>query len=201
MSGPEPARPRRGWSLGVEAFDRLLSILDSDRETAGRRYESIRAKLAKLFEWRGCLDPQELADATIDRVARRLEDGVELRVRDPYTYFYGVAVNVLHEHWRSPARGAQPMEALGPHGPAAPEPPSPEASDRRLACLGECLEALLPESRQLLERYHRGEKGARIRARKEIAAALRIPQSALRLRAFRIRASLTVCIKSCEAGP
>jgi DNA-directed RNA polymerase specialized sigma24 family protein len=197
----ERARPRAAaWRLSADAFERLLAALDRDRERAGERYERIRARLAKLFAWRGCADPDSLVDATFDRVARRLEEGVDLHVADPYAYFHGVAVRVLQEHWRSPGRGATPLEALGPEGPpASAADASEEPTERRLECLRECLGALAPESRQLLERYHHSEPGTRIRARKELAAALRVSPTALRLRAYRIRAELHACIAGCEA--
>ena len=51
------------WSLTKDAFDRLLSVLDPDRNEAGLKYERIREKLTNLFRWRGRLDPK----ATYDR--------------------------------------------------------------------------------------------------------------------------------------
>jgi DNA-directed RNA polymerase specialized sigma24 family protein len=198
----DAARPRVAhWTLSAAAFDRLLASLDADRERAGERYERIRLRLTKLFACRGCADPQSLVDATFDRVARRLEEGVDLHVNDPYVYFHGVAVRVLQEHWRSPVRGGQPLERLGPQGPAAPPAVDEMPQELRLDCLRECLGALPPESRQLLERYHHPEPGTRIRARKELAAALRVSPTALRLRAYRIRTELQACIERCEKGP
>jgi len=58
-----------------EAFDLLLAQLDGDREQAAIRYEALRRKLLKFFEWRGCAFTEELADDTIDRIARSLEGG------------------------------------------------------------------------------------------------------------------------------
>ena len=79
------------------SFDRLLSLLDSDRERAGERYELIRQKLTKFFQWRGCSEPEEYADRTIDRVARKVGEGAEIRSSEAYAFFHGVAVNVLRE--------------------------------------------------------------------------------------------------------
>ncbi len=42
-------------------------------------------RVARLHE------PEDLADETINRVARRLAEGIELRSNDPYGYFCGVA--------------------------------------------------------------------------------------------------------------
>ena len=65
-------RPVGRPGLGGAAFEQLLSVLDADRDRAGERYEVIRRKLLKFFEWRGCQRPDELADQTIDRVLEAL---------------------------------------------------------------------------------------------------------------------------------
>lgn len=193
----QPKPRRTDWSLSGRGFDRLLSELDPDRERAGERYEGLRLKLTKLFQWRGGRDPEELADVVFDRVARRLEEGTELR-GDPYLYFHGVALMVLREHWRHPATTGQPIDPVLRTRAAASEGAIDPDGQRRLECLELCLKGLPPESRSLLERYHHGEKGVRIRVRGELAAALGISMGALRIRAYRIRAQLEACITACE---
>ena len=105
---------KKDWSLTSEAFNRMLLSLAEDREAAGEKYEAIRAKLNKLFRWRGCASPDEYTDETIDRVARRLSDGAELRT-EPYLFFHGVALNVLREHWKQ--TGQAPVVAIGSLSP------------------------------------------------------------------------------------
>jgi DNA-directed RNA polymerase specialized sigma24 family protein len=192
VSAPQRARD---WSLSREAFERMLLALDPDRERAALRYERIRARLRKLLVWRGVADPDPLVDEVFDRVARRLEGGLQVTAADPYALFHGVALNVLQEQRRRPARHSPLGEA-----PPAPEPPDPVLEDlqqRRLDCLARCLERLPAESRRLLEDYQRDGPG-RIRARQELARRLGIDAGALRLRAFRIRAGLGTCIEACE---
>ena len=65
---------KKQWSLTKEAFDSLLSWLDPDREWAGEKYEVIRARLIKVFAYRGCHTPEELADETINRVAKKIDE-------------------------------------------------------------------------------------------------------------------------------
>jgi DNA-directed RNA polymerase specialized sigma24 family protein len=199
MTPSHEARPRRReWSLSRESFDRLLACLDSDHERAGESYERIRRKLTKLFEWRGCVRPEELVDVAFDRVARRLEEGADIRASHLYTYFHGVALNVLREHWRGQATEPLP-ERPGPTRSAFERSPEPSVdADRRLTCLDECLDGLPAQIRRLLQRYHDGEKGARIRARKELAEALQITAGALRIRLYRIHADLEGCVEACE---
>src|SRR5215510_3967797 len=55
-------------------FDRLLLWLDPNPEQAGELYERIRWRLIAILASRGCRDAEELADETIDRVARRVLD-------------------------------------------------------------------------------------------------------------------------------
>ncbi len=86
--------------LSQAEFDRLLSWLGTDRDKAGEKYETIRHALIELFEAWQCYEPDELADATINRVVTRLDDLVLTYSGDPALYFYGVAKMVRHEHFR-----------------------------------------------------------------------------------------------------
>jgi DNA-directed RNA polymerase specialized sigma24 family protein len=200
-------RPRsRDWALQPEAFARLLRTLDPDRERAGEKYERLRQKLIALFRWRGCAVPEDLADETIDRVARRLSEGETLRVANPALYFHGVALNVLREYWRDPARTNQPLPpdvtepALVLDSEGARERADLSADhERRLTCLAACLDALSPESRHLLVTYHHGERRERIEARQMLAETLGVPMNALRIRVFRLRAGLVRCMDRCVA--
>ena len=80
---------RRKWTLTQEAFDKLLHALDGDRARAGNIYQETRSNLIRFFEWRGCPFPEDHADETINRVARRILEGED--VRDVPKYFFGVA--------------------------------------------------------------------------------------------------------------
>jgi DNA-directed RNA polymerase specialized sigma24 family protein len=181
--------------LGGSGFERLLALLDADRERAGERYEVIRRKLTKFFEWRGCLRPDELADETIDRVARRLADGELILADDPAGYFHGVAQNVLRETWARARREPEPL-ADAPEVPEDRAPGAGEAlAERRLACLDRCLQRLAPESRRLVLAYY-GE-GHAIRNRRALAAELGIAPNALRIRMHRLRARLEACVQAC----
>src|SRR3954469_1643815 len=88
--------------LEQQDFDRLLNWLDADRERAGLLYERIRWRLVTILASRGCLLAEELADETIDRVARRGADIEKTYVGDKAIYFLGVMNNVHHEYLRRP---------------------------------------------------------------------------------------------------
>jgi len=197
-------RVRDGRSLTADAFERLLGVLDDDRDRAGDKYERVRHKLASLFRWRGCANPDELVDRTIDRVARRLASGAELRVADPYLYFHGVALNVLREHWRDEARAPLDIEALGSHRLPSTDPTCDEKiefdrveTERRVTCLTRCLETLGNAERRLIRAYHMSGEGTRVDARKTLARDLGVQVNALRIRAYRIRVGLQECVERC----
>lgn len=190
-AGAPPRRERRDSGLTSEGLEALLAALDPDRDSAGRRYETIRRKLIRLFEWRGCDAPEDLADETINRVARRMAEGVELRSSDPYGYFCGVAHLVYKEVLRSSARERAALEA-GDWPSAAAEEPS---SDRRLQCLRRCLGQIPQDQRRLVLVYHQEDN--HIQSRRALSQELGIPMNALRIRVHRLRRRLEECVQEC----
>lgn len=198
MSG-RAEQPR--WSLTADSFERLLALLGPDRESAGRRYEEVRRRLARLFEWRGFANADDLVDATFDRVARKVEAGADVYASDPYSYLHGVALRVAQEQGKQAARErAAPEAALDARTTArwrgeASAGGERERDEGRLRCLDECLAALPPEGRSLLQRYHAADE--RIAGRRALARALGVSATALRLRAFRLRAALQQCVADC----
>lgn len=177
--------------LRQEDFDRLLDWLNADREQAGVIYEKIRWRLVAILASRGCLTPEEVADETIDRVARRVRDIQDTYQGDKAIYFLGVMNNVHHEYLRRPSL---------PHL-VEPEPTieSVQSKEQLHLCLDRCLEKLAPYSRQLIEKYYTENRQAKIDLRRRIARELGIKSTTLRLRALRIRGKLQTCIEQCLA--
>jgi DNA-directed RNA polymerase specialized sigma24 family protein len=205
-----PTSRKKVLSITQEAFDRLLAELHPDSERAGEQYEKIRQKLVKMFQWRGCALAEECADETFNRVARKICEGTTLWTGDPYSYFHGVALNVLREYWRSPERTAETLEEIAPSQALSADPEElwlrkmeHTEKERMLECLNQCLQKLPPESLHLITRYHQGEEAPdksdkmdKVR-RKELARALGIPLNALRIRAYRIRVEIEGCVENC----
>ena len=187
---------KKGWVLTQGAFDRLLSLFDEeDRELAGEAYEAARQRLIKFFQWNGSGAPEEHADEVINRVARKVEGGEEIRT--PAAYFLGVARLLLHEIHELRRTRQAALDAL-PAPVAAAEDEDP--AEPRRACLEECLRALTPESRELIVEYYREEKQAKIEWRRRLAERLGLGSlNALRIRAHRIRAQLETCVRECVA--
>ena len=124
-----------GQAPSLEGFERLFAFLDADAERAAAKYEQVRLRLLKLFAWRGATPASEFVDRTVERVIRRVSDGGERSVAEPYQYFYGVARAVLRESGRlGAARGrgaAGRSERAGRGGTAAGR--KPRAARRRQA--------------------------------------------------------------------
>ena len=185
---------RRGLSAG--AFASLLTRLGPDAEQAGSAYEHLRRALVSFFLWRGAATPEECADETLDRLATRIDEGVE--VEDVSRFARGIARLVLLEHWRRPDARGVPLEDLGPQ--PAPAPGAPD-DDELPRCLHRCLDELAPGSRDLILEYYGGEGRNRIDRRKRMAQALGTSESALRNRAQRVRDQLETCITLCLGSP
>jgi RNA polymerase sigma factor (sigma-70 family) len=197
-------RPKTRWELTRGAFDTLLRQLDPDAQRAGEKYQTVHRSLSKFFECRGCASAAELADETLNRVARRLEEGETIYAAEFAGYAYGVARNVLREHARGPEPRTRPLDALRPpsHPRLSPfeeeeELRRRESSERRLGCLETCAGALPEESRRLILSYYEGDAGERIDGRRQLAARLGIPLNNLRIRAHRIRERLEKCVSAC----
>jgi len=187
--------------LGEEAFQSLLDALHTDHERAAERYEEIRLRLHGFFTWRGSRWPEEMADETIDRVARRLAGGEVIRATEIGRYFLGVARNVLREAWHSERARAAQAAAGGPAGHGlAGTAPGDGLAEARLRCLEACLAGLGAAESDLLLAYYEGEGMARIEARRRLAMQLGLPPATLRIRLFRLRARLEDCVRGCLAG-
>jgi DNA-directed RNA polymerase specialized sigma24 family protein len=184
---------RKNWSLTQESFDRLLGWLGDGRDEAGRSYESIRRSLIKIFTCRGCREPEELADETINRVVEKLPDIEATYTGERALYFYGVANNVHLEYLRRKPAPAPP--------PPRPEPSADDddEGEREYECLLRCIGVLTPASRELVLQYYEEEKGAKVSNRRRMAERLGIALNALRIRAHRIRLSLQKCVEQCVA--
>jgi len=173
-------------ALTQEELDALLAFLGADREQAGESYEKLRRKVIKLLECRGAAFPEDLADEALNRMARRLAEGVTIEARDPYSYLWSIAVHVHRESLRR-----SPL-------PAVPSPiPADPLLEHRLKCLDQCLIDLSEGDRNLILEYHKGEKQAKIAGRARLAARQGIGINALRIRVCRLRRQLEVCVRDC----
>jgi DNA-directed RNA polymerase specialized sigma24 family protein len=175
----EPSRRKSRWELNSEAFDSLLRRLSEDPDEASRQYEALRRRLTDLFAWERSETPEDLADEALNRLARRLSEGVTIE-GGIGRYAFGIARLLLQED----ARARRTREAALHELPLRLRPN--EVSEA-LRLLYLCLDELPPSSRDLIERYYRDP-------RPTLARALGLSLNALRNRAMRVREALADCV-------
>ena len=190
---------KRAWQPSQEAFERLLQWLDAGRDSDGERYLDIRDRLVRYFARRHCAAPDDLADETLNRVARRLEENGAIESDTPARYCYIVAKFVLLESVRQRARQSALSSAAGDSG--VPEPPpddSAQQRERTFSCLERCLEQCTPFDRQLILDYYGSTSESAPVQRKRLAQRLDLNANSLAIRAYRIRSRLEQCVKECR---
>lgn len=164
-----------------------------DREGAGARYEELRESLLRFFRWRGAFDPEDLADETLSRLARKIADGV--RVDDPRRYVLGMARLILLEEVKERVRHERALTEWRREVAAGEAP-----DERRMACLERCLDSLPDDGRELILSYYSGERTSKIENRRRLAERLEVPIPSLRIRVHRMRERLERCISECAGG-
>ena len=179
MTSPIPRH--EADTLTQQSFDDLLEWLNPDRNIAGQIYVTIRTRLTKIFVSRGTGNPEELADATINRVARKLPEIQPSYVGDPENYFKAVVRYILQESYKKEKLPA-----------AATLLPTPMNSDeeRDLDHLDHSLAELTAEDRNLMIEYYRHSGHEKIEHRKDLAEKMGIGLNPLRIRACRLRSNL-----------
>lgn len=181
--------------LSQSAFHRLLDWLDESSESGGQRYVVIRRRLVQYFDRKNCSSPHELADETLNRVARRLEEeGGEITGSTPSQFCFNIARYIFLESLRRREHNEPLLEDVA-NSPQFQE--KGEWEQLRSNCLEKCLQTLDPEDRIVILGYYQGERRVRIENRKLIAAKLGVSVNALTIRACRIRIKLELCIRKC----
>ena len=183
---------RQKWTLNQEAFDKLLLALGGDRDSGSQKYLEIRTNLTRFFEWRGCSFPEDHADETINRLAKKVAEGEE--IVNPSGYAMGVARLLLLEIFKSQQREQSALNEIGNAGEVYVDSDDGES---RLTCLRNCLQSLSADNRDLILQYYQGEKSEKIRNRKKLMERLGVPVNTLRMRALRLRERLQGCVEEC----
>ena len=185
------------WTLTEEAFAQLLYRLDDDRERAGEKYEDLRRMLLRFFEWRGATFCEERADESLNRLARKLSEGVS--VEETRAYAMQIARLVLLESFKGRDARRADWDEL-PNEPATDprrETRERELAERNQCCLNHCLRQLPDEARQLILVYYQHAGRAQIERRAALAMKLGLRREALANRAQRLHDKLAECVMRC----
>jgi DNA-directed RNA polymerase specialized sigma24 family protein len=195
---------RREWTLTKDSLQRLLNWLDGGADSDGYSYVEIRRRLRDYFARKNCRSADDLADETLTRVARRLEEEGIALTETPARYCYIVARFVFLEHLRETGSHrvvSHPSDDIARQPPVSSAADAAEAADRQerlLACLEQCLQALDSLNRRIITRYYIGSERVKIDNRRELAESLGLSLNALTIRASRIRKRLEACVRRCD---
>lgn len=164
-------------------FREFLVRLEPQCPTSEERYKQLRLKLIKFFSWRGCEDPEALADETISRLVKNLVDK-EITRALTNSVVYALASNLYREYLRSQKKENSLSDDLYKSLPSVLE----NIDD----CRAECLERFSPGQLTLLKEYYLG-----VESREKLAQALGISTNALRLQVYRLKSQLQSCYQDC----
>jgi DNA-directed RNA polymerase specialized sigma24 family protein len=194
--------------LTQSAFSRLLYWLDDGIDSHGEKYLEMRRRLVSYFDRRNRTAAEDLADETLNRVSKTLEQSGTIAITPPARYCYIVARFVLLEDFR------RERKHVGLEDPrsasvlrfrvtdAAADPGDDRAvREQRLDCLDRCLQELRAGQRELIVEYYRDMGRQKIDRRRRLAEGLGITMNALGIRACRIRDSLMACVQGCRQQP
>lgn len=190
---------RLPWEPSEAAFHRLLAWLDEEADSQGERYLEIRHRLVLYFARRNCPAPEDLADETLNRVARRLEETGSIDDIVPRRYCYIVAKFVFLESLRERVRMAETAldddarETLR----GRPAGGTVDERERTFGCLDRCLQNCAPLERELILDYYGTEAGSASAQRKRLAERHGLTANSLAIRACRIRSRLESCVRAC----
>ena len=184
--------------LTKSGLDKFLALLDADREQAGAKYELLRARLIKFFEWRNCETPEELTDTVFDRITKKIAAGEQ--IQNIYVYSSAVAQFVFKENYRNRTRLFQSIEdspGIENYTVVDGSTEINETDDLRLDCLDKCLTEFSDEDRRLVADYYNTDERTMIAMRKRLAESCGISLNTLRIRVCRLKAKLEDCTKDC----
>jgi len=181
--------------LTADAFTKLLNRLDADRERAGGKYEDLRRTLLRFFEWRAAPFPEEQTDETFNRIARKLDEGIE--IANMGSYCHQVARLVCLEAFKGHESRRAPLEEIKLEATVPDTSDEIADKEQRLTCLDDCLGQLPGESHELISEYYVDEKRGRIDRRKALAERMGLRRDALANRAQRVRDKLEQCVTRC----
>ncbi len=194
---------KKDSSPTADGFRQFLDWLDEGMNSGGEKYLEMRRRLVAYFDRKNCHAPDDLADETLNRVARRLREKGAIPDTPPARYCYITAKFVFLEYLRSGAHRETSFAELPPKavdsvlGIASLDSDPPAVKELLFDCLEECLAKLSSADRNLILEYYHGEQRTKIEHRRGLAASLNVTVNALSIRACRIRNKLESCVRSC----
>ena len=188
---------KKNWIISQVAFRRLLEWLDDGKNSDGERYLEIRTRLVTYFDRKNSLNPDELADETLNRVARRLEEEGKIESETPAKFCYITAKFIFLESLRSKEKLNISLDEVVINQDFSKIQTEKFDQETRLNCLENCTNNLETGNREIIFGYYFGEERIKIENRRNLAKTFDISVNALSIRACRIREKLAVCVENC----
>jgi DNA-directed RNA polymerase specialized sigma24 family protein len=198
----QKVKRKKDWSLNSNAFRNFLVWLDEGSDSGGQKYLEMRQRLVAYFDYKNCRTPNELADETLNRVARRLEEKGTIESETPAKYCYIVAKFVFFEYLRTAKKESIPLDAVllnrnSKELTTVEQDEENNLKEKNLDCLKQCVDKLETVNREIIVGYYYGKERVKIENRRSLAAKLGISMNALTIRACRIRDKLETCVRKC----
>ena len=196
------AESKKNWAMTATALADLLKWLDAGSDSEGGGYLEMRRRLVAYFDRKNCLNADELADETLNRVARRIEETGKIESETPAKYCYITAKFVFMESLRGADKKSVPLDDVLKQPPkqfAATDDEAKILKEKMLDCLEECTGKLETAHCEMIVGYYFGEERVKIENRRAMADKLGISTNALTIRACRLRDKLEVCVGNCAA--
>ena len=192
---------KKDWAATTDSFRQFLTWLDEGIDSDGETYLRMRRRLVLYFDRKKCFAPDELADETLSRVARKLQEQGVITDVSPAHYCYIVAKFVFLEHLRRAESRQASFEELTSssnprHSPALTgESDTLKDREKLVECLDQCLNTLAEQDRELILEYYQGEGRTKIESRRRLAERLGLSANALTIKACRIRSRVEECVR------
>ena len=188
--------------LTPNVFRRLLGWLDGNVDSEGQKYLEMQKRLVAYFDRKNCITAADLADETLNRVARRLEEEGHIESETPAKYCYIVARFVFMEYLRGAHKENSVQddvrrESFDRNALSSGVYEENTLKEKMLDCLDQCTRKLESPNRETIIRYYVGKERVKVENRRALAEELGITMNALSIRACRIRDKLEACVREC----
>ncbi len=197
-----------GLNLNSKPAERVsrkfLNWLDEGKDSDSQRYLEVRRRLELYFDRKNCVAPAELADETLNRVARKLDENGEITEVAPLQYCYITAKSVFLDTLLSEKRTPfyRPLAnaisgSLSSQSVSLLDAGASAEQKKKIAdCLDGCLKTLSSTDRDLIVDYYSGQQRGKMERRAALAARLGLTANALSIRASCARQKLELCIQT-----
>ena len=176
------------WELTQETFEVLLRSLHLEEEAAVERYRRLHGRLVLFFMRHRSYHPEDLADQVVNRLARKLSEG--LSIENIEAFALGMARLVVREEQARSLRERNCYLELCRNESVAQR--TSNERENSYQSMENQLATLPVSQKSMLERYHEGEGIRRIRERQKLAEEMGLSIGTLRKRVFDLQAMLRV---------